>query len=355
VFVEGKKNREGLFYTPIGVGVTIEDEKRFVEQYVRVSAELAKSFGISQQFPVFSSYVLKELLGLRKAIPFCDQLIKEIQDEIASIFVSYVVLPPKDFPNVEVGGYGGPRKQVRTELFLRQLQPMFSYVTAWSFFGIERPECKILIDQFSSKFTSAWDDLIVKCKPKIFPHGDECNAFVSCADILAFLTDAKLYTQRLKLMPQNIDKVWSGYGFDTTCRFLDDHILSKYSWYSDQLIDTSDYLARPMTFLLVDELEKLVIGMPASIEEDQQRPTRFRDALMKMDPYVAATKYALSKGGGLQFFSARLDTQKIRDGDTLIYIGTESKKAAEAYSHMLDVDVLSAKELRKRVTEEKQV
>jgi hypothetical protein len=50
-----------------------------------------------------------------------------------------------------------------------------------------------------------------------------------------------------------------------------------------------------------------------------------------------------------------LDTHKIRDGEPLIYIGTESKKAAEAYSHMLDVKILSAKELRKMVSKEKEV
>jgi len=353
--VDGEKRREHVFDTPLGVGVTVENEKQFVEHYVEASAELARSFGISQKFPVFSSYTIKQLLGLRKAIPFCDQLIQKIQNEIASIYLSYVVLPPKNFPEVEVGGYGGPRQRIKTELFLRQLQPMFSYITAWSFFGIDRPKCDILIDQFTSKFTPAWDDLIARCKPKIFPHGDECNPFISCSDIVAFLTDAKLYTQKLKLMPQNIGAVWSSYGFDVACRFLDDRVLSKYSWYSDQTINTVDYLARPMTFLLVDELERLAVGIPAIPEQDQERPAKFREILRKMDPYVAATKYACSKGGGIQFFSATLDTDKVRDGDTLVYIGTESQKAAEAYSHMLDVEVLSAKELRKKVSKEEEV
>ncbi len=183
--------------------------------------------------------------------------------------------------------------------------------------------------------------------PKVFPHGDECNPFVNAADLFAFLTDAKLYTSKLKLLPPDVEKIWSNYKFKVEVHFLDDKVLSKYSWKTEDHIDVTEYLARPMTFLLIDQIEKLALAAPTEAPLEEQ--PKFRDLVRKLEPYVAALTYALQKGGGIQSYGGTVDAAKVRDGDTLVYIGTDSKKAAYALADMCDVVVVSGKEMRKMV------
>ncbi len=343
-----KKQREIRFYTPLGIGVRVSKPQEFREAWLKESARLALDFNIHQKRPLYSSHELKEQLLLRRAIPFCDQLVQSVQSLVDSIFVTYVILPPEKIPTVKVGGYKCPEIDVPTQAFLRNLGPMFSYITAWSYFGIPRGEAGIHVDGFNSKWTPAWSDL---CKqpipPKVFPHGDECNPFVNAADLFAFLTDAKLYTSKLKLLPPDVEKIWSNYKFKVEVHFLDDKVLSKYSWKTEDHIDVTEYLARPMTFLLIDQIEKLALAAPTEAPLEEQ--PKFRDLVRKLEPYVAALTYALQKGGGIQSYGGTVDAAKVRDGDTLVYIGTDSKKAAYALADMCDVVVVSGKEMRKMV------
>jgi len=39
----------------------------------------------------------------------------------------------------------------------------------------------------------------------------------------------------------------------------------------------------------------------------------------------------------------------VKDGDILVYVGGDSKKAAEALADIYEVEILSARELRKKV------
>lgn len=337
----GELKKVTFFYTPLGAGVFVPDEQQFKGEFVKSTKELAEDFKLPYRKKVYSSTELKETLGPRKATPFCDKLIQSAGKHISRIFISYVVRPPATVPFTAVGGYKCPRREVKTELFLRQLGPSFSYMTAWSYSGIPRPPSEIHIDGFTSKLTSAWDDLAPR-GPKIFPHGDECNPYICCADMIAFLTDVKLYKSKLRLTPDNVKAVWAGYPFQVDVRYLDVGTESKYAWYADQDIEIEDYLARPMVFLLVDELATVV---PESVETEE----KFRDMIMTMQPYFDLANYAFLRGGAFQKFSSIQDTKKVKDGDTLVYIGGKSKATAEAICHMVEVEVLSAKELRTRM------
>lgn len=200
-------------------------------------------------------------------------------------------------------------------------------------------------------------------KPRIFPHGDECNPYIMVADIIAYLTDSKLYIQKLKLEPPSLQKAWEPYGFQTETHFLDVSSVAKYRWYSDDPIDLTPYLAHPLVFLLVDELEKLQPNPPPMEEEEGELPDvgsapvaeekRFVKLIRRMEPWYAATAHAYHKGGAAQLFNFHMDRKKVRDGDVMVYVGSKSKELAESFSHMYDIEVLSAKELRKLVNREK--
>jgi hypothetical protein len=361
---EIENKRVTVFYSPLGVGVKFKDWDAFRGVCLKRTLELASEFELSQKRIMYDSQSLKEELSHRRAIPFCDKLIQQLRRYIELLHFTFVVMPPADVPFVTVGGTKSPLREVKTAEFLRNLQPMFSHIAAWNYFGkVREGDAEVQLDGFNSKQTYAWADLINIVKPRIFPHGDECNPYIMVADIIAYLTDSKLYIQKLKLEPSSLQKVWEPYGFQTETHFLDASNVAKYRWYSDDPIDLTPYLAHPLVFLLVDELEKLQPNPPPMEEEEGELPEvssapvteekRFVKLIRRMEPWYAATAYAYHKGGAAQLFNFHMDRKKVQDGDIMVYVGPKSKELAESFSHMYDIEVLSAKELRKSVNREK--
>jgi len=321
---------EVKFYTPLGCGITVSKEEEFNHLYAEKLHELATNFKIEKCGGGFSPAEYIQKIGPAKTVSLSDQLLKSVQDLIESAYFSYVILPPKETPTVEVGGYKSPKKEIPTFEFLRKLSVYFSYVTAWKYLGIEgRENEKILIDGFHGKRTPAWDDIVAKTSPKIYPHGDECNPFISTADIISFLTNKKLYDNYLHLTPENIKQVWNGYSFSTDIHFLDKNILSKIRWYSDEHIDLSSYYARPVVFLKADgyRIEKL----------------------KELDVYPEATILARQRNGCVQGFDKDLDSSKIRDGDIFVYAGEESRKIANTLKDIYAIEILPFKELKEKI------
>jgi hypothetical protein len=352
---------ESTFYTPLGVGVEFNDTSAFRDVCVKRVKELAKQFQLTQNRLIYDSYSLREELTHYKAIPFCDQLIQKLTRYIELIHFTYVILPPDQFPTVPVGGYRSPTYNVRSPDFLRNLGPMFPHISAWAYLGRREISGELLLDGFSSKQTNSWKELLAKATPKIFPHGDECNPYIMLSDVLAYLTDAKLYTQKKGLRPESLKEIWKGYGFQVDSHFLDINTQPMYRWNCDEPIDINPYLARPMVFLMVDDIERLQSVAPKARTETVKTPSeeevevtstpvpeekRFRNLVKHMEPWYSVAAYAYLKGGAAQLFNYHMDHDKVRDGDILVYIGNQSKSMAESFSHFLDVKVLSAKEVR---------
>jgi len=349
------------FYTPLGVGVLIKNPEKFVEDYLSANIELSDNFFVKNKRPFYSSFYLKDEIDLRKAFRFCDDLVKKIQEHIEKIHICYLILSKEKHPTVNVGGTKSPTEEVETPKFLRIMQPMFSYITAWNFQKINRKKYKLVIDGFSSKETIAWRELINHNDVMVYPHGDECNPFISLADIIAFLTDLKLYNtdyEHRQLFPENVKYIWEDYSFDVECRFLDEKLFSKYRWESNDMINYSDYLARPVIFLLVDEIEKLapsIISVESSFQTTLEgeavpiEPKKFRRVIQKMEPYQCALKYAIQKNGCLQFFDPRIDSNKVKDGDVIVYMGEKSKSIANALYDAFDITKWRFRDLKKEL------
>jgi len=323
------KGGELKFYTPLGCGINISKVEEFASIYSEKLIELSKNFGIEKCCGAFSPAEYYRKIGPGKTIRMSDELLKSVQDLIEVAYFSYVVLPPRDVPIIEVGGYGSPKKPLGTFDFLRRLSVYFSYITAWNYLGVEgREEESIIIDGFQGKRTPAWDDITSKLSPIIYVHGDECNPFISIADIIAFLTDKKLYDNFFHLEPRYIEEVWKPYSFKTDTHFIDRRILSKIKWYSNEPIDLTSYYARPIIFLKADGFKT--------------------EEIKKLDVYPEATLYAKERKGCLQGYDEHIDSPKVKDGDFFVYAGEKSRQIALTLSDMYSIEILSFRELREK-------
>jgi len=354
------------FNSPLGAGVWFKDEEEFENDLVEEFRKLADDFVFELDRPFLCSTDLKRILGLQKAIPFADKLLQAVQHHVKQVFISFVVLPPQKHPTVGVGGYKSTTVQVATTKFLEDLGPMFSYITAYAFLGkpVGVPDWNMRIDAFKSKSTEAWNELTSRITPSVYYRGDECDPYICLADIIVFLTDAKLYSKKLHLNPSNVEAAWDGYGFKVKTRFLDENMLSKIRWYSDDTVDYSRYVAKPVLYLMIDELENIgptptdegldseeigVEHLPVATPPVPAEPKsqKFRDVIQKSPIYSSAVKYANNRKGCLKVFERSQDIAYVSDKDILVYVGPRSKNSAMTFKDAYDVEVMSGKELRK--------
>lgn len=314
------------FYTQLGVGVKINDCEKFHSTYRKICREKRISHVIFEDCYIYNPTILSKKYGRDRTSLFLESLIYGLSDYIEEVYFLYVIISPKLYPKIKVGGHYSPTNEIPTFDFLVKLNPMFSYLTAWSYLQDHEPDSEeIWIDAFSSKSTLAWEEL-KKYNPRIYPRGDECNLPIAIADMFAYVMDRRLSRFRLRLGPKGIEEAWRDFGFKTEYNILTQSQLQFYSWYDYEQINWVEYQARPILFL---DLE--AINM---------------EKMLEMDAYNDAVRYVSPRNGSIQGFDINTEIKRLRDGDIYVYAGEEARKRAETFSDILDLEIFSVKELR---------
>jgi len=196
----GEHGNEEGFFTPFGVGAVFDDPEGFTESYLKATYELSIEFDIDSPSCIYSTSMLKNELGSSKATAFSQKLVDIVKEHVSFLHFSYVILPPRVVPSVSVGGDRCSELSIKTEDFLRNLGPMFSYISAWNYKRYRKEEkCRLIIDAFSSKETTAWKELTKFSDISVVSHGDEVSPFISFADIATALINLESI---LNLPPQ---------------------------------------------------------------------------------------------------------------------------------------------------------
>ena len=350
---EAREEKTRVFVSQLGVGVTIPEPEVFAERYIEASQDLQKEFDLDYTTPFFSSTCLKYHLNIFEAADFANRLVSAVQEHIESVHCSYIALSTTDTPHVEVGGIRCTKHQIPMIKFIDGLGPMFSYLTALSYIWEHKDsnfgDLEMHIDSFRSRHTKGWS-VVKKTAPiKVFYKGDECNPFISCADIIAFLVDDTLCAKRLKLFPDGVKSTLESYRFGKTVHFFDSHSLNYCVWQMDQMINVSSCLARPVVFLAIDKLATESHGQEDDIQDVQDewvgnKPRKSDAAIRQAGIYQAALKYAYQNNGCMKLFNAREDKGAIKAGDTFIYAGVNSAQTGKTLQDMVDIEVLSGTE-----------
>lgn len=342
------------FVSQLGIGVTIPEPEMFAKEYVEASQDLQREFNLKYATPFFSSTCLRDHLYIFDALDFASRLVSRMQDHIESVHCSYIALPTLEIPDIEVGGIKCAKNRIPTIKFIDSIGPMFSYLTAlsyiWTHEGSNFDELEMHIDAFRSKQTKGWN-IVKKTAPiKIFYKGDECNPFISCADIIAFLVDETLTTKRLRLFPDDIKSALASYKFDKTVHFFGPPNVHHCAWKTDQMINISDHLAGPIVFLAIDKIATENQEQEGDEQEGQgrqadDRPQRPDTSIKQAEIYQAALSYAYQKNGCMKLFNAKEDRGIVKSGDVFISAGLNSAKIGKTLQDMADIEVLSGRKV----------
>ena len=329
-FKRSNKTGELKFFTPLGCGVKVENQEAFNSLYNQKIAELFEEFKVSPISGCLSSSEYFERIGPGKTYKLSDELLKSVQGLIHSVYITYVILPSATIPIIEVGGYQSPKVGIPTFDFLRNLSGYFSYIAAWNYLGLDKRKAEtILIDGFHGKRTPAWDDILSKTTPIVMPHGDECNPLISTADMVASLTDKKLWDSFSRLTPENISDIWKDYSFEVETHFIDAKLLSKIKWYSNEHINLSSYYGKPTIFIKADGYNAMQVK--------------------NLSAFPDATVLAQKLNGCVQGFDKTIDSSKVRNGDIFIYAGKESQSTALTLQDMCDIQIMPFKEIKEKI------
>ena len=254
-------------------------------------------------------------------------------------------------PYVETGGVRCHRRKIPPARFIESLGSAFSYLTAlsymWKHESADYGDLEVYLDAFNSKQTLAWDILTERLSMKVFYRGDECNPFISCADVLAFLVDDRLTTRGLRLNPPDIKRVLEPYLFDTTVLYLDQKNLSFYVWREDKIINMTNYLKRPVVFLSMDSLNAGDSGLETDGGQDGQvegKQVKPDVGMRQTGAYQAALKHAYRQNGCVKLFSPTEDMGLVKSGDVFIYVGPNSERMGRQLQDTADIWVCSGLE-----------
>lgn len=68
---------------------------------------------------------------------------------------------------------------------------------------------------------------------------------------------------------------------------------------------------------------------------------------MSMLPVKNAMEFAAINGCSFRFYDPDTDSENVRDGDHIVYMGNRSKQIADYLSHGYEVNVYKAKDIKR--------
>jgi len=263
-----------------------------------------------------------------------EEFLRRAAPSIKEMTVFFSIISTTQVPKVMMFSRDRSPKEKSTIEFLRYINPSFVELCAWKYLQENGSGKTLLLDHFQSRETKASQDIIAEAQEGrllIFPNGDTCNPFISTADLLAKLVDARLYRNHLKLSEDGIVESFGNVAFSLKTQFIGQPDLPNIVPWTRRMSDMSRAIAHPMYFIVLDS--SLPPKKARHLFEDS--PT--------MDHVINA---AFDSEGAYKFFDMDIDSNIIQDGDVFITTASESEKVVDYVSGVYDISVIKAKDLR---------
>ena len=326
---QGSAAGSQMFFAPLGIGVEIKDNS-YKETYVSAISELCREFGVRNTRKAIDSNTLQQTCGQARSITALEKFLEKVAPSIEAMTAYYMIISTINVPTIKMYGRDKAPEERPTVEFLRFINPDFVHLCAWKYVETHEGEQKLFLDYFQSKESTASLGLLAKAgggKVTIFPHGDLCNEYVSTADLLAKLVDARLYKAYGKLGDEGIKESFNDVSFKVDSQFIGQPDLANIVPYSQRATDFSDFMTRPMYYVVLD----------SDIPPGTAR--RLFESSLSIDYVINA---ALDTGGAYKFLDMNIDGPMIRDGDVFITTGSPSEKVVDYISGLFNIHTIKA-------------
>lgn len=223
---------KGQFFASIGTCLSLDDCDAFKKSYLKVIEDLLPQYGITRKKNVYKSYEIAKAFGSRTNLfhNFLAQftlkilalpgvritvfyttlntrlLENNVQDEDTLSQEDEEKQPYEDFvrgatkPIQVYGGEGSPVKQISTKEFLDKLDNYYVTICAWKLTDLTKIYNKnFILDGFEGEVTDAWLALTRSNQVAVAYKGDQCNAYISAADLVTRFADMRLRLWRFPL------------------------------------------------------------------------------------------------------------------------------------------------------------
>jgi len=343
------------FYGLIGSTVSIPNPKEFKAKYAQNMMALLKESGLEPNRVSYCSSALarkffEELGGGYKEFgEFLNSFVESMSDEV-SVTIFYATCNTVKYPRTVIftGEYDSGRTEtIPTIEFMRDwVSQYFNYVCAWKLTKYTKIYQKnFYLDGFRGPITQAWNELVKSNSISILPLGDDCNAFVSFADLMARCVDEALRSKRLFLDTEKIEEALKDTNLEVHVHYCFHNDLQalvplykedeKKSRTGKQIF-VRNFRKRPIVFIL-KEGSKL-------IREDTEwlKQTPFYDAICNLMFELDGTASFYDKG-----------QDKILDGDKIVYYGPKGRKMASEIHELMkgvgrDIELIYSKDLMEK-------
>jgi hypothetical protein len=322
------------FNALIGVSVQIDDLPEFKTNYEVAMQKFFDRNGLIRKKKAYCSSELAGLfydvlgLGREKYKNAIEELVNDFCID-SDITVIHASCNTQKYPIVNVfleEATMGKMQPVPTMEFLRDwLSQYYVYVSAWKHIKCLGNNGKsVLLDGFKGPISYAWNELIQNNKVEIANLGDECNAYVSAADLVARYVNEALGSS--KITQENIEHIKiTSRGFYVYYCFQNDlhNIVPIYEGErckTGRQIYIPTYWKKPSVYVLKEGSEV--------IREDNEW-------LRKTNFYNAICNFAFDMDGCVKFYDKDEDKAFV-SGDKFVYYGSKGKEKATKIKEIAD-------------------
>lgn len=341
---------EKRFHGLIGVSVQNDKPSDFKQTYEDSVSKFFKNNKLKQKKKVYCSSDLfgkfydERGLGHEEFKGALEILVTNLCNE-SYVTVFHAMCNTVKYPEVTVFGGDatlGKIKPIPTMEFMRDwLSQYYVYVSAWKLTKCLKTRNKnFLLDGFRGPITDSWNELSRNNKVKIVNLGDECNAFVSTADLVARYIDEALGPFRIT--QENVEKIelkskeyHVHYCFHNDLADLVPLFEGAHSKTGRQ-IDFANYWKKPTIYILKEGSD--------IIKEDI-------DWLRKTPFFNATCDMAFDLDASIKFYNKDED-KTLTLGDKFIYYGPKGKEKAEEIKEIteglgIEIETIRSKDLLK--------
>jgi hypothetical protein len=172
-----------IFRAPMGIAVTIKDEKEFAKNYDIILDQLFTKYKAERKKRIYKAAHLTAQI-LEQSTDFIENFIAQISKYIQSVDVYYSYFPGDIVPRFWVFRETHPRYYA-PDAFISLIQNSYVHIAVWRYL-ILHPDCsgyECHVDHFQGKNTPAWEEIRDKQNMFLYNSGGECNCYIATADI----------------------------------------------------------------------------------------------------------------------------------------------------------------------------